>query len=91
MRVKAIMKYRDKKTGKIVKAGTVIEDMNKIRFEEIQNKGDFLEKINELPEEEGSGEPEKLPEGEGNGETEKGKEEKEKTKKSRKQQKTTQK
>lgn len=89
MRVKVIRKYRDKETKKIVKVGSIIENMDKTRFEEIQERGDFLEKINELPEEEGNGEPEKLPEEEGSGETEKLPEEK--TKKPRKQQKTTQK
>lgn len=47
MKVKVINKYRDKETMQIVPAGTIIPDMRKERFDEIQSAGNFLE---ELPE-----------------------------------------
>ena len=47
MKVRVINKYRDKETMQIVSAGTIIPDMRKKRFDEIQLAGNFLE---ELPE-----------------------------------------
>ena len=47
MKVKVINKYRDKETMQIVPAGTIIPDMKKERFDEIQSVGNFLEELRE--------------------------------------------
>lgn len=47
MKVKVVKKFRDKNSKEIVKAGTIIEDMGKERFEEIQKVGNFLEVLEE--------------------------------------------
>lgn len=55
MKVKVLEKFRDKHTGKIYKAGEIL-NIKKERFEEILTKGKFVEEVDAKKPEETSNE-----------------------------------